>query len=120
VASPARPALFASKAELESGVSQFGQVLLASRAAADIPATLATSVNESLSKAQNPALQPAGGVLTPTVVNQIIDAASKASAPGSKVPEDAHAAFDALITLVGNSQQPGGIDLSGALAEIPP
>jgi hypothetical protein len=120
VATATRPALFASKAELESGVSQFGQVLLASRAAADIPATLATSVNESLSKAQNPALQPATGVLTPTVVNQIINAASKASAPDSKVPEDAHAAFDALITLVGNSQQPGGIDLTGALAEIPP
>jgi hypothetical protein len=120
VATPGHPALFASRAELESGVTQFGQVLLASRGASDIPDSLATSVNASLGAAKNKALQPASGVLTPAIVNQIIDTASKASAPGSNVPEDAHAAFDALVTLVGNAQQPGGIDLVGALSEIPP
>jgi hypothetical protein len=115
-----RPPLFSTQAELEAGLTEFDQALLASRSANDIPTTLPPTVSSALMQAQNPALRPAAaGVLTPATLNEIVATASKASAPGSTVPTNAHAAFDALVTVVERSRQQG-IDLLGALAEISP
>jgi hypothetical protein len=115
-----QPALFATQAELEAGLTEFDQALLASRAAADIPDSLPPALNAALAQAKNPAMRPAGAnVLSQSNLNQIINAASKASAPGATVPPQAHAAFDALVTLVGHARQ-SGVDLVGALSEVSP
>jgi hypothetical protein len=114
-----QPPLFSSRAELEAGLSQFNQVLLASRAANDIPDSLPPILNSTLAQAKDPAMRPQGSnVLSRDTINQIINAASKASA-ASTAPTKAHAAFDALVTLVGNSRQ-GGVDLVAALSELAP
>jgi hypothetical protein len=118
VATGGRAALFTSRSQLEAGLTQFNQVLLASRAANDISPTLASSLNDTLSHAASPALRVGANTLSPDNLNQIINTASKASAPEANVATEAHAAFDALITLVGHSQQPNGIDLLGALGKV--
>jgi hypothetical protein len=117
---PGQRPLFSNQAELEAGLAEFGQALLASRAASDIPDSLPPIVNAALAQAKNPAMRPASpNALSRDSINQIINTASKASAPGTNVPVQAHAAFDALVTLVGQSRQ-GGVDLVGAIAEVTP
>lgn len=111
-----QPPLFTSRGELEKGLNEFNQVLLASHAASDITPALASSLTSALADAQNPAMRP--GSLSSDTVNQIIDAASKASAAGT-APTQAHAAFDALVTLVGNARQKD-VDLVGAMKEMAP
>jgi hypothetical protein len=119
-ASGGKPALFATKAELQSGLTEFQQALLASRAASDMPAGLPDAVTAALTQAKDPDIRSAGTTaLTRDGLNQIVNAASKASQPSSAVSTNAHAAFDALVTLVGHARQ-GGIDLIGALSEVAP
>jgi hypothetical protein len=112
-----QPPLFSSRAQIAAGLGEFNQVLLAGRAANDIPEALPATLSSTLAHAKDPAMRPAGsGVLSRDSINRIINTASKASA-ASATPTQAHAAFDALVTLVGNSRQ-SGVDLVGALAEI--
>lgn len=115
-----QPPLFSSQAALEAGLAEFDQALLADRSAGDIPATLPPTLNAALAQAKDPSMRPAGpDVLSQANLNQIVNAASKASAPGATVSTPAHAAFDALVTLVGHARQ-GGVDLVGAMSEVMP
>ncbi len=115
-----QPPLFSSQSELEAGLTEFDQALLASRGAADIPASMPAALTAVLSQAKDPAMRPAtADALTQSSLNQIIDAASKASSAGSTVATPAHAAFDALVTLVGHARQ-AGVDLVGAMSEVVP
>jgi hypothetical protein len=115
-----QPPLFSSQSELEAGLVEFDQALLASRGAGDIPDSMPAALTATLSQAKDPAMRPgAAGTLTQSSLNQIVNAASKASAPGSSVATPAHAAFDALVTLVGHARQ-AGVDLVGAMSEVVP
>lgn len=115
---PGQAPLFQDRGELEKGLLQFQQVLLATRSAGDIPDdTLPNAIGASLANAVNPALRPSS-TLNRDTVNQIIDAASRASA-AETVPLDARAAFDALITLVGHARL-NNVDLVQAIAEVGP
>jgi hypothetical protein len=117
-ANAGQPALFATRADLEAGLAEFDQALLASQSAADMPDGLPDTVTTALTQAKDPAIRSlATTTLTRDNLNQIVNAASKASAPAAAAPTKAHAAFDALITLVGNARQ-AGTDLIGSIAEV--
>jgi hypothetical protein len=112
----ATPALFAKQEDLEAGLNEFRQVLLAARAAGDVTDDLAQKAGATLTQAANSDLRQVPAQLTGAVANQVIDAASKASASAA-APTEARAAFDALITLVGNARH-DGTDLTQALTEV--
>jgi hypothetical protein len=117
---PGQPPLFSTQAELEAGLAEFDQALLADRSAGDIPANLPPTLSATLAQAKDPSMRPGGpDVLSQTSLNQIVGAASKASAAGASDSTSAHAAFDALVTLVGNARQ-SGVDLVGAMSEVTP
>jgi hypothetical protein len=112
--------LFTDRAQLQAGLAEFHQVLLASHAAGDMPEGLADSVTTVLGQAKDPNIRAAATAsFNQETLNQIVNAASKASAsaPMANLPANAHAAFDALVTLVETSRQKGG-DLLGALSEV--
>jgi hypothetical protein len=119
-----KPAIFATRAELEAGLAEFDQALLASQSAADMPDGLPDVVTHAMTQAKDPAMRSlATTTLTRDNLNQIVNAASKASAtatasaPAGAAPNKAHAAFDALITLVGHSRETS-TDLVGSMAEV--
>jgi hypothetical protein len=115
---PGQPLLFSSQAELEAGLNEFDQALLASRSAGDIPASLPAALSATLGQAKDLAMRPGSPTaLSQGSLNKIIAAASKASAGGAAVSTPAHAAFDALVTLVEHARQ-AGVDLVGALSEV--
>ena len=114
---PGHAALFQDRGELQKGLLQFQQALLGPRAANDIPDdALPTAISSSLAGAANPALRP--GPLDRNTVNRIIGAASQASAAAT-APVEAHAAFDALVTLVGHARQ-NNVDLATTISEVAP
>jgi hypothetical protein len=117
VAQSGRPALFTDRPQVQAGLTEFNQVLLAARSAADMPNGLPQAVNTALGQAKDPQVRAAATTaFTQATLNQIVNAASKASTPAANAPKDAHAAFDALVTLVGTSRQKGD-DLLGAISE---
>ncbi len=117
-ANAGKPALFPTRADLEAGLAEFDQALLASQSVADMPDGLPDAVNSALTQAKDPAIRSlATTTLTRDNLNQIVNAASKASAPAAAAPTKVHAAFDALITLVGHARQ-DGTDLIGSMAEV--
>lgn len=116
---PQGQALFTDMAQLEAGLTEFRQVLLAARSVRDVPEELARQTAAVLAKAASPALRlEASGTLTPEHINEVIDKASRASASGA-VAQDVQAAFDALITMVGYARR-DGVDLANTLAEVQP
>jgi hypothetical protein len=113
-------ALFNDRGQLEAGLTEFDQVLLASRSAADIPDGLPDTVTTTLADAKHPDIRAAAtSTFTRDSLNKIVNTASKASAPSAGTPKNTQAAFDALVTLVGHSRQ-NGTDLIGSLAEVTP
>lgn len=114
----AQPALFASRDDLEKGLAELRQTLLAARAANDVTDDVAKRAAAPLTNAANAALKASPDQVNAAVANQLVAAAAKASASGA-APQQAQAAFDALIMLVGNARAKG-IDLSQAIAELKP
>jgi hypothetical protein len=113
-----QPPLFTDRAQLQAGLARFNQALLASRSSSDVPNGLPVSVTAVLGQAKDPNIRAAATTsFNQGTLNQIVNAASKASAPTANSPTGAHAAFDALVTLVGVTRQNGG-DLVGALSEV--
>jgi hypothetical protein len=115
------PHLFATQKDLEDGLSEYRQVLLAARAANDIPESLPKAIGAVLTSPDKPAspLFPPGtpAALTPTQAEQLVATASKASLSRlAGTPQDDQAAFDALITLVGIARR-DRIDLASTLRE---
>jgi hypothetical protein len=120
VAKEGQPALFTDRAQLQAGLTEFNQVLLASRSASDMPNGLPQTLITALSQAKDPGIRAAATMpFTQATLNQIVNAASKASTPAANSPPNAHAAFDALLTLVSTSRQKGD-DLIGAISEATP
>jgi hypothetical protein len=120
VAKEGQPALFTDRAQLQAGLTEFNQVLLASRSASDMPNGLPQTLITALSQAKDPGIRAAATTpFTQATLNQIVNAASKASTPAANSPPNAHAAFDALLTLVSTSRQKGD-DLIGAISEATP
>ena len=114
----AHPPLFASRDDLEKCLTELRQTLLAARAANDVTDDVAQRAAAPLASAANAALKASPDQVNGAVANQLIAAAAKASASGT-APQQAQAAFDALIMLVGNARAKG-IDLSQAIAELKP
>ena len=120
VSKEGQPALFTDREQIQSGLTEFNQVLLAARSASDMPDGLPPEVTTALSQASDPQIRAAATVkLSQTTLNQIVNAASKASTPTANSPNNAHAAFDALVTLVGTSRAKRD-DLVGAISEAKP
>jgi hypothetical protein len=117
---PGQPPLFTDRGQLEAGLTEFDQVLLASRAAGDMPDGLPDTVATALAGAKHPDIRAAASAdLTRATLNEIVNTASKASTSAAGTPKNTQAAFDALVTLVGHSRQ-NGTDLIGSLAEVSP
>jgi hypothetical protein len=112
--------LFTDRSQVQAGLAEFNQVLLAARSANDMPNGLPPAVTTVLSQAKDPQIRAAATTnFSQATLNQIVNAASKASTPAANSPTNAHAAFDALVTLVGTSRQKGD-DLLGAISEATP
>jgi hypothetical protein len=117
VAKKGQPALFTDRSQVQAGLTEFNQVLLAARCANDLPNGLPPTVTTVLSQAKDPQIRAAATLnFSQATLNQIVNAASKASTPAANSPTNAQAAFDALVTLVGTSRQKGD-DLLGAISE---
>ena len=117
---PGQPPLFTDRGQLEAGLTQFDQVLLASQAAGDMPDGLPDAVTTALADAKHPDIRAAAtDDFTRDALNKIVNTASKASTPSAGTPKNTQAAFDALVTLVGHSRQ-NGTDLISSLAEVSP
>ena len=117
VAKEGQPALFSDRSQVEDGLTEFNQVLLATRSASDMPNGLPEAVTTALSQAKDPQIRAAAtATFTQATLNQVVNAASKASTPAANAPNNTHAAFDALVTLVGTSREKGD-DLLGAISE---
>jgi hypothetical protein len=120
VAKEGQPALFTDRSQVQAGLAEFNQVLLAAHSANDMPNGLPTTVTTVLSQAKDPQIRAAATTtFSQATLNQIVNAASKASTPAANSPTNAHAAFDALVTLVGTSRQKDD-DLLGAISEATP
>jgi len=114
---PAKLGLFESRQQLVDGLNQFRQILLASRSLNDVPENVPSQIANALNQSSIAELRIPGPI-TPTVVNQLISTATRASAKESlPEDEDAQAAFDALVTLVHHARQ-DGIDLPVVLSEL--
>ena len=73
-----------------------------------------------LGQAKDPQIRAAvTAPFTQATLNQIVNAASKASTPAANAPNNTQAAFDALVTLVETSREKGD-DLLGAISEATP
>lgn len=112
---PPKLGLFQSRQQLADGLNQFRQILLANRSVSDIPENVPSQIANVLNQSAIPELRVPSSI-TPAVINQLISNATQASASESQ-PEDAQAAFDALITLVHHARQ-DGIDLPVVLSEL--
>jgi hypothetical protein len=120
VAREGHPALFTDRAQIQAGLAEFNQVLLATRSANDLPNGVPQPLTAVLNQAKDPQIRAAATTpFTQAQLNQLVNAASKASSPGTNIPTNTQAAFDALVTLVGTSRQKGD-DLIGAISEATP
>lgn len=106
-----------TEAEVDAGLAELRQSLLALYGAGDVQDATLNQVKAALAGAANPEL--AGSAvqsLTARDANRLIDAASGISAqPG--VPWDQAAAFDALVMLTDSARR-DNVDLVRALAEV--
>lgn len=106
-----------SEPDVEAGLAELRQSLLALYGAGDVQDATLNQVKAALAGAANPEL--AGSAvqsLTARDANRLIDAASGISAqPG--VPWDQAAAFDALVMLTDSARR-DNVDLVRALAEV--
>lgn len=106
-----------SAADVEAGMAELRQSLLALYGSSDVQDSTLSQVKAALAGAANPELATAAVQnLTARDANRLIDAASGISArPG--VPWDQAAAFDALVMLTDSARR-DNTDLVRALAEV--
>lgn len=106
-----------SEADVEAGMAELRQSLLALYGSSDVQDATLNQVKAALAGAANPELATAAVQnLTARDANRLIDAASGVSAkPG--VPWDQAAAFDALVMLTDSARRDNA-DLVRALAEV--
>lgn len=106
-------AMFANEGVLREGVAEFRMALMTDQASHDIDEAQITEATKALTDAANPALRPAAAPSVAAVAKVLDESHGRTG-----VPEDATAALQALVMLVGTAREKG-IDLPKLLSELP-